>query len=258
MIAKISRYDMLAQILTAIVLMLLQNVVSPALAGERLQEGAPIRLPLTFAHSNAITTISVGGKTIQAGVDTGGGPITLSREVIDSVGGVRVPGTNVGTDSFGQSLIELRFRVPVVTIGGRDFQEHGCSRGTDLACQGRPPPFPTGLGDSSSANTSSFWTFRTGLSPCGRPARRARAARTAAVYRFRWCPRSSRASRLVTSAPHPVVHGCCSIAVLPIQRFQRHLRINYECRLKLAGRSDSGRSARSPRRAMTSALSSSS
>jgi hypothetical protein len=48
----------------------------------------PIRLPLTFVHSNPVTTITVGGRSVQAIVDISGGDadgaLTLSKELIEA------------------------------------------------------------------------------------------------------------------------------------------------------------------------------
>jgi hypothetical protein len=59
----------------------------------------PIDLSLTFIQSTPVTTINVGGWTVKAGVDTGGdGAVTLSKELIDSVAGIRLADTVVSTD----------------------------------------------------------------------------------------------------------------------------------------------------------------
>src|SRR5579863_8744968 len=47
-----------------------------------------IRLPLSIIQSNPVTTITVGERTVQAIIDTGGGALTLSKEVLDSVSAI--------------------------------------------------------------------------------------------------------------------------------------------------------------------------
>lgn len=144
--AKISRYSMRKLIPTAIVLMLLQSIVHQALAAERLQASAPIRLSLTFVRANPVTTITVGDQPVQAIVDTGGdGAVTLSEAVIKRVGGVSLPDTLVTTNSYGQRLKKPRFRVPVVTIGGQAFKNIAVVQAPSWPT-GQSPPVLNGIG----------------------------------------------------------------------------------------------------------------
>jgi hypothetical protein len=86
----------------------------------------PIRLPLTFVQSTPVTTLTVGGRAIQAIVDISGGDadgaLTLSKEAIESVDGISL-GTAVAQDAFGHEFTRPRFKVSGVTIGGHTFQE---------------------------------------------------------------------------------------------------------------------------------------
>ena len=86
----------------------------------------PIRLPLTFIQSTPVTTITVGGRAVQAIVDISGGDadgaLTLSRETIESADGISL-GTAVAQDAFGHEFTRARFKVSGVTIGGHTFKE---------------------------------------------------------------------------------------------------------------------------------------
>jgi predicted aspartyl protease len=83
----------------------------------------PIRLPVTVMQSNPVTTITVGDRTVQAIVDTGGGVLMLSREVIEAAGGVKLTDTQVSNDAFGNEYVHARYRMPVIDIGGRALQD---------------------------------------------------------------------------------------------------------------------------------------
>jgi hypothetical protein len=110
--------------ITATLLMLSQCWGYPVLAAELPQHQVPIHLPLTFIRQNAVTTITVDGLTVNADVDTGGvegASLTLSEAVIYRVGGTKLSGALVATDSFGHNSIRPRFRVRAVTIGGHSF-----------------------------------------------------------------------------------------------------------------------------------------
>src|SRR5688572_17319810 len=87
------------------------------------QSPDPLRLPLTIIRSNPVTVITVGDRTVQAIVDTGGGGITLSEDVIRSAGGVRLADERVWNDAFGREYRVPQFTIPVMTIGGQTFHE---------------------------------------------------------------------------------------------------------------------------------------
>jgi predicted aspartyl protease len=78
----------------------------------------PIRLPVTLMQSNPVTTITVGDRPVQAIVDTGGGALMLSREVIDAAGGVKLEDTQISNDASGNEHVHARFRMPLIDIGG--------------------------------------------------------------------------------------------------------------------------------------------
>jgi hypothetical protein len=107
------------------------------------RNASPIRLPLTFIRSNAITTITVGGETVQAGVDTGGNALTLTKDVLISAGAIRQRATLDATDVFGHTEKKPTFRVPVVTIGGQTFKN---MIAVEAAENGERPPVPNGIG----------------------------------------------------------------------------------------------------------------
>jgi predicted aspartyl protease len=84
----------------------------------------PIRLPITLLGSNPVTTITVGDRSVQAIVDTGGGgSVTLSKALIDGAGGVKLPETRSSNDALGRESINYLYRVPRVNIGGQDFKD---------------------------------------------------------------------------------------------------------------------------------------
>ena len=87
------------------------------------QSSEPLRLPLSIIQSNPVTTITVGNLTVQAIVDTGGGGITLSEDVIRSAGGVRLADERVWNDAFGREFRVPQFTMPVMTIGGQTFHD---------------------------------------------------------------------------------------------------------------------------------------
>jgi predicted aspartyl protease len=83
----------------------------------------PIRLPVTLVRSTPVTTITVGDQTVQAIVDTGGGVLMLSREVIEAAGGVKLADTQVSNDALGNEYVHARFRMPIIDIGGRALRD---------------------------------------------------------------------------------------------------------------------------------------
>jgi predicted aspartyl protease len=102
----------------------------------------PIRLPLTFIQSNPVTTITVGDQTVEVIVDTGGGALQLSKEVLDSVGAVSLGDSVVSTNASGREFEHRRFRVPVVTIGSHTFHDVVAIQAPDVG----GPPVPNTIG----------------------------------------------------------------------------------------------------------------
>jgi hypothetical protein len=105
----------------------------------------PLRLPLRIIRSSAVTEITVGNQTVQAGVDTGGGGLTLREDVIRTAGGVRLPDELEWTDGFGREYHVPQFRIPVMNIGGRTFRDAVVAQAADWA-EGEGPPVPNGIG----------------------------------------------------------------------------------------------------------------
>lgn len=128
-------------------LKVLTAVCLQASAAVAPQSTHPIRLPVTIIKSNPVTIISVGGRSIQATVDTGGdvdGALTLSKEVIDSVRAVSLD-TVVTNDALGNEFKRPRFRVPVVNIGGQAFQDMVVVQAPDRVA-GEGPAVPNAIG----------------------------------------------------------------------------------------------------------------
>lgn len=109
---------------------------APASTAFAPQGTETIRLPLSIIQSNPVTTIIVGERTVQAIVDTGGGALMLSKEVLDTVHAVRLGDSVVSTDASGRAFEHLRFRVPVATIGGLTFHDLAAIQAPDT---GGPP-----------------------------------------------------------------------------------------------------------------------
>jgi hypothetical protein len=84
---------------------------------------APVHLPLTMMQSGPVATVMVGDTQVVAGVDTGGGPITLTSELIEGAGGKRVHGHYSGTDAYGRPFRIRKYRVPAISIGGQTFRD---------------------------------------------------------------------------------------------------------------------------------------
>jgi predicted aspartyl protease len=84
-----------------------------------------IRLPVTLVQSNPVTTITVGDRQAQAIVDTGGGMLVLSRELIDAAGGVKLVDTQAWNDTSGNEHRAVLFRIPFIDIGGRELRDTG-------------------------------------------------------------------------------------------------------------------------------------
>lgn len=86
------------------------------------QGESPLDLRIKIIGSNPVTEITVGGKSIQAIVDTGGGAIALSEEVIRGSGGTRLKDDREWVDALGKEYRVPQFNVPKIGIGGRTFQ----------------------------------------------------------------------------------------------------------------------------------------
>ena len=126
-------------------IVLLTGISCPTFAVTTPQGTEPIRLSLTFVQSNPVTTITVGDRTIRAGVDTGGGAVTLSKEVLDSAGAISLGEAVTGTDYLGHEHRQPSFRVPIVTIGGHTFQNMTVIQAPEQPA-GIGPPVPNGIG----------------------------------------------------------------------------------------------------------------
>lgn len=83
----------------------------------------PLHLPLSIIRSNPVTTITAGNRTVQAIVDTAGGGITLSEDVIRSASGVRLAEERMWHDAVGREFRVPQFTMPVMTIGGQTFHD---------------------------------------------------------------------------------------------------------------------------------------
>jgi hypothetical protein len=105
---------------------------------------------LTFIQSAPVTTISVGGRAVQAIVDISAGDadgaLTLSQEAIESAGGVSL-GTALANDAFGHEFTRPRFQVSDVIIGGHTFQNVPVVQAV-VDASGNAPPVPNAIGKS--------------------------------------------------------------------------------------------------------------
>jgi hypothetical protein len=75
-----------------------------------------------MVQSNPATKVMVGEVEVSIGIDTGGGIIDLSGDVIRKVGAKKMPGSNTWTDWTGQEFQAQLFKIPSVTIDGRTFR----------------------------------------------------------------------------------------------------------------------------------------
>jgi len=105
----------------------------------------PLHLALTFIQANPVTTISVGSQLVPAGIDTGGGGITLSEDVIKTAGGTKLDRYSSGPDAFGREIRSPMYNVPAVTIGGRTFHDVVVTQAENLPA-GAGPPVSNGIG----------------------------------------------------------------------------------------------------------------
>jgi predicted aspartyl protease len=123
-------------------LALIGSMLLPALSAS----AEPIRLPVTLVGSNPVTTITVGDRPVQAIVDTGGGgAVTLSKDLIDSVGGVKLPESRVSNDAFGRESVNYLYRIPRITIGGHHFNDLTVLQALDHPA-GSGPAVPSAIG----------------------------------------------------------------------------------------------------------------
>ncbi len=56
-------------------------------------------------------------------MDTGGGGIDLTEDVIRDAGGIRLKKMQEGTDAYGNVVTAPKFRIPLITIGGQTFHD---------------------------------------------------------------------------------------------------------------------------------------
>ncbi len=139
----------------------------------------PIRLPVTVVQSTPVTTITVGDQTVRAIVDTGGGVLTLSREVIDAAGGVKLADMQVSNDASGNEYAHARFRLPRIDIGGRLLRDSVVIE-APVREAGNGPPVPNSIGRQFLSQYFVVVDYAGELSLCGRPIPGKRAARSAA------------------------------------------------------------------------------
>ena len=106
------------------------------------QSSEPLRLPISIVRTSPVAIIQVGGQAVPVGIDTGGGAIALSEDVIRNAGGVRLAEEQEWSDAYGQKYRVPLFRMPVITIGGRAFRDIVVIQATEL----EGPPVPNGIG----------------------------------------------------------------------------------------------------------------
>lgn len=103
----------------------------------------PIRLHITFVEMAPVATISIGGRAVQAIVDTSAGDadgaLTLGHDLIEAAGGVHL-GDAVMNDERGRRLIRPRFRIPVVSLGGHTFHDVNAVEALSSADEKSPIP----------------------------------------------------------------------------------------------------------------------
>jgi predicted aspartyl protease len=104
-------------------LTLLSALVSQADAADQARSTRPIHLALTIVQANPVITITVGDRAVQAIVDTGGGALQLTRDILNSAGAVRLGESIVSTNAMGQHAQQQRYRVPQVTVGDQTFHD---------------------------------------------------------------------------------------------------------------------------------------
>ena len=98
-----------------------------------------LRLPITIVRTSPVATINVGSQTVQAGIDTGGGAIALSEDVIRNAGGIKLAEEREWSDAYGQKYRVPQFKVPVITIGGRAFRDIVVIQSTEVRDLEGPP-----------------------------------------------------------------------------------------------------------------------
>jgi len=106
------------------------------------QSSEPLRLPISIVRTSPVATINVGSQAVQAGIDTGGGVIALSEEVIRNAGGVKLAEEREWSDAYGQKYRVPQFKVPVISIGGRAFRDVVVIQATEM----EGPPVPNAIG----------------------------------------------------------------------------------------------------------------
>ncbi len=82
----------------------------------------PLHLSLEILRNNPVTTIEVAGHEIKIGVDTGGGVLGLTEEVLTRARAVALAGEpTIWTDAHGEAHEARHYRVPQLRVGGRLF-----------------------------------------------------------------------------------------------------------------------------------------
>lgn len=112
------------------------------------QSTEPIRLPVTLVKANPVTTIAVGDRPVQAVVDTLGGMLTLSRDVIEVAGGVKLPDRQHSNDALGNKYVHARYRMPLIEIGGRALRDIVVIEAAQGEFGGGGPAVPNSIGRS--------------------------------------------------------------------------------------------------------------
>lgn len=105
----------------------------------------PLRLPILIVQSNPVTAIRVGNRSAQAIVDTGGGGIALSEDVIRGVGGIEVGGARERISPHTEDHRVRQFKIPVVEMGGRVFHDVLVEQAPELPA-GDAPSTPNRIG----------------------------------------------------------------------------------------------------------------
>ena len=119
-----------------------ENAASSPSCDAACQDEGPLYLRIRIIGSNPVTDITVGGKAIQAIVDTGGGAIALSDDVIRSSGAIRLKKDREWSDALGKKYRVPQFQVPQIGIGGQTFQNVAVIQAT----AGEGPAVPNAIG----------------------------------------------------------------------------------------------------------------
>jgi hypothetical protein len=109
------------------------------------QSSEPLRLSISIVRTSPVAAIKVGSQTVPVGIDTGGGAIALSEDVIRNAGGVKLAEELEWSDAYGQKYRVPQFKVPVITIGGRAFRDIVVIQATESR-DSEGPPVPNAIG----------------------------------------------------------------------------------------------------------------